>query len=191
MDTESYQSAIAEALVCTVIYTLSPAFFITALVTAVPWFLLASIISTIVLSLLASHLSKDPNITIFQLMYWCISWAWLGWKILPPLPIFLANSTTFFIITLVLALAFTETLFFSIVSGTGGTLGTYGTVHVNFFGKMRELWDCLFSIPDILARVLGARRRVVANAPAERIGEQSSTAIVPSPARPPPPYSNT
>jgi len=53
---------------------------------------------------------------------------------------------------------------------------------------IRNIRDCLFSIPDILARALGARRRVVANAPAERIGEQSSTAIVPSPARPPPPY---
>jgi hypothetical protein len=91
-----------------------------------------------------------------------------------------------------LALVFAETLFFSIISGTGGTLGRYGTVHVNFWGRMQELWDCLFLIPDILARALGARR-VVANAPAEREGEQSSTAIVPSPtgteaSSPPPSY---
>jgi hypothetical protein len=83
MHTESYQSIIAKALVRTVIYTLSPAFFIATLVTAVPWFLLTSIIGTIILSLLAVHLSKDPNINIFQLVYWCISWAWLGWKLLP------------------------------------------------------------------------------------------------------------
>jgi hypothetical protein len=111
-------------------------------------------------------------------------------KALPP---FLANSTTFFTITPMLALVFAETLFFSIVSRTGGTLGRYGTIHVNFWGRMRELWDCLFSIPDILARALGAKRRVVANAPAECEGEQSSMAIVPSPSgtkasSPPPPY---
>jgi hypothetical protein len=90
-----------------------------------------------------------------------------------------------------LALVFADTLFFSIVSGTGGTLGRYGTVHVHFWGQMRDLWDCLFSIPDILARALGARR-VVANAPAQCEGEQSSTEIVPSPAgteaSSPPPY---
>jgi hypothetical protein len=73
-------------------------------------------------------------------------------RLFKALPSFLANSTTFFIITLMLALVFAETLFFSIVSGTGGTLGRYGTVHVNFWGRMGELWDCLFSIPDILGR---------------------------------------
>lgn len=120
-----------------------------------------------------------PTLTILRLF-----------KALPPC---LANSTTLFIISLMLALVFAETLFFSIVSGTGGTLGRYGTIHANFWGRMGELWDCLFSVSDILGRAFGARRTVVADALAERERGQSSMAIVPSPAgteasSPPPSY---
>jgi len=57
---------------------------------------------------------------------------------------------------------------------------------------MGELWDCLFSVSDILGRAFGARRTVVADALAERERGQSM-AIVPSPAgteasSPPPSY---
>src|ERR1700685_1432409 len=78
---DSYQSTIAQ--VHTIIYTLCLGFFITPRISAIHWLLLVSILSTIILSQLAAHLLDDPNIIIFQFMYWCISWTWSGWNILP------------------------------------------------------------------------------------------------------------
>jgi len=80
---ESYLSMVKNALVSSVVYTLSPASYVATLATAIPWFLLCSMASTIALSFLAAHCLKDQNIIVFQFIYWCISWAWLGWKISP------------------------------------------------------------------------------------------------------------
>ena len=203
------ESTAKNALVSSVIYTLSLAFYIAAIATAVPWFLLCSIASTIAFSFLAAHGLEDQNIIMFQFIYWCISWAWLGWKILTcacfhgimiidrltlfsrlftALPAFLPNSTMFTIIALMLAIIFADALFFTIVSSTGGTLGRYGTIHGKFWEKW---WNFSLSIRDAVVGVLG-QRRVVTNTPAEREGEQSRVAIVPSPVEteassPPPP----
>jgi len=49
-----------------------------------------------------------------------------------------------FVVMSILALVFAETLFFSIISGTSGTLGRYKTVHVQFWGQMQDLFMRLF-----------------------------------------------
>ncbi|KAM6502548.1 hypothetical protein JOM56_002525 [Amanita muscaria] len=179
-------ATLARGITSAILYTLSPVLYSATVLTtpaAIPWLLLCSVTSSIIISLLGANLLKDPNLIIFQFVYWSISWGWLAWRISQCdsfLPVFLANqmaNPTFITIILILALLFADALFFSIVSSTNGALGRYGNIHTTFWDR---LWDCLLSIRDILVRTLGPRREVVVT-PAEHEAERSHQASSPPP----------